>query len=371
MEFRRVVSSPPGLTNWHARGDSGAILVGAGSADICHDRLLYSTYGSRVDMQGWGEKVTTLGRSNFQSSYDLNPDPTGDIRQAYTTYFDGTSSAGAMVAGAAAALQSLAQYRPSPLNVRLTPGEMRDLLKNTGIPQGQRGLPENIGPFPDLGAAALALGYGTDLDANNVPDQCESPPEPSGCDAVVAVGGRYLEVTPSNVAGLGPDSFALRVAGKFTGSFCFGGLFLQSDGTLGPSCPEFTAAQWGTVLVHGEGIAPTVCSDGLIMLSYQFEIITNTSSGCPGTSKAPSLGNPVNMWYWGDCDNSGAVDVTDIAGVMNASLGDFSICTLHGADVAPCDPNGVVNMQDIDAVIAAFNGVDYNGYFPNCAHCEP
>src|SRR5690606_1088882 len=37
------------------RGDSGAIIVGAGSSTVQHDKLWFSTYGSRVNVQGWGQ----------------------------------------------------------------------------------------------------------------------------------------------------------------------------------------------------------------------------------------------------------------------------------------------------------------------------
>jgi hypothetical protein len=45
------------FTTYMSWGDSGAILVGAGSSDINHNRLAFSNYGSRVNVQGWGENV--------------------------------------------------------------------------------------------------------------------------------------------------------------------------------------------------------------------------------------------------------------------------------------------------------------------------
>ena len=75
------------------RGDSGAILVGAGSSDADHDKLWFSSYGSRVDVQGWGENVFTLGYGLF-TSYG------GDDRQSYTNDFGGTSSASPFIASA-------------------------------------------------------------------------------------------------------------------------------------------------------------------------------------------------------------------------------------------------------------------------------
>ena len=89
----------PAYAPYMARGDSGAIIVGAGSPDAAHNRLGFSTYGSRVNVQGWGGAVFTLGYGHF-ATYG------GDPNQRYTDYFSGTSSASAMVA------QLLAQSTP-------------------------------------------------------------------------------------------------------------------------------------------------------------------------------------------------------------------------------------------------------------------
>merc|ERR550532_3035833 len=45
--------------SYRARGDSGAIIVGAGNAQ--HRKQGFSTYGSRVDVQAWGRSVMTSG----------------------------------------------------------------------------------------------------------------------------------------------------------------------------------------------------------------------------------------------------------------------------------------------------------------------
>jgi hypothetical protein len=122
------------------RGDSGAILVGAGSATVAHDRLSFSTYGSRVNVQAWGHAVFTLGYGDF-AQYG------GDKNQRYTGSFSGTSSASGLVAGAVTVVQNAAiAYLGSPLD----PVEMRQLLIDTGIPQGSGG---HIGPALDVTAA--------------------------------------------------------------------------------------------------------------------------------------------------------------------------------------------------------------------------
>jgi subtilisin family serine protease len=133
--------------------DSGAIMVGAGGPprDGFRDRerLDFSNYGGRVDVQGWGRKVATLDYGDLQSC---------DVDQRdrdYTNEFSGTSSASPIVAGAAILLQSYAKRDGRTL----TPREVRDLLRSTGTPQAGN-TREQIGPRPDLRRALAALGAG-------------------------------------------------------------------------------------------------------------------------------------------------------------------------------------------------------------------
>lgn len=127
------------------RGNSGAIIVGAGSPDETHSRLDFSSYGSRVDLQGWGYNVLTSGYGDF---YTIND----DFNQTYTM-FSGTSSATPVVASCAVVLQS---YYYGLTGEYLNPAEMRSLLQATGTAQN----PEdggNIGPLPDMQNAIIAI----------------------------------------------------------------------------------------------------------------------------------------------------------------------------------------------------------------------
>jgi len=125
---------------YRARGDNGVIMEGAGSANTSHTRLSFSSYGSPVHVQGWGQSVVTAG-------YGTLANLSGDGRQSYSNSFGGTSSGGGMMAGIVAVLQS---YSLQQLARPLAPREMRNILISTGIPQGGT---EHIGPLPNLRAA--------------------------------------------------------------------------------------------------------------------------------------------------------------------------------------------------------------------------
>jgi hypothetical protein len=127
-----------GLFNRSTR-DSGAIIVGAGDS-AARSRLWYSSHGSRVDVQGWGNSITTTGYG------DAFNHP-GDIRQRYTHVFGGTSGAAPIVTGSVLALQGALKARGLAL---ATPAEMREALVVTGTAQTGT---EHIGPLPNIKAA--------------------------------------------------------------------------------------------------------------------------------------------------------------------------------------------------------------------------
>jgi subtilisin family serine protease len=132
--------------------DSGAIMVGAGFvpasfSDEGADRARTdeSNYGTRVDVQGWGRAIATCGYGDIRLGQGEN--------NFYTAKFGGTSGASAMIAGAAALLQSIVIERGL---APLTSVQMRRLLSSTGTPQAGK-LSKIIGPRPDLRAAVASL----------------------------------------------------------------------------------------------------------------------------------------------------------------------------------------------------------------------
>ncbi|MBA3459827.1 MAG: S8 family serine peptidase [Deltaproteobacteria bacterium] len=130
--------------------DSGAIMIGAGGPAregwSDRERLDFSNYGTRVDVQGWGRKVATLDYGDLQR---CDPDTTD---RHYTDEFSGTSSASPIVAGAAIILEGVAREKGAVI----PPAELRELLRATGSPQlGDTS--QQIGPRPDLAKALEAL----------------------------------------------------------------------------------------------------------------------------------------------------------------------------------------------------------------------
>lgn len=134
------------FAGYQGRGDSGAIIVGAGSTERA--KLSFSTHGARVNLQGWGNSVFTTGYGGY-ATYG------GDANQRYTSAFSGTSSATPVVTSAVALLQSVAIR---VLERRLTPAEVRQLLVDTGRAQtGANATTAPIGPLPNLAAACDEL----------------------------------------------------------------------------------------------------------------------------------------------------------------------------------------------------------------------
>ncbi len=120
--------------------DSGAIVVAAAGSNVPHTKMGYTNFGSRIDCYAWGENVLTAG--GFPNSSE-------NVTTGYTTTFSGTSSASAIITGAAIALQSIAEVH---LQCRLNPSQIRALLSNEmyGTASANGRATDKIGVMPDL-----------------------------------------------------------------------------------------------------------------------------------------------------------------------------------------------------------------------------
>jgi len=122
--------------------DSGAILVAA-SRSTQRTPSCFTNYGTRIDVNGWGENVATLGYGyGFTGGHN-------EENRFYTFGFGGTSSASPIVVGAAASLQGIANVRNLP---PFDSKVMRNLLSDTGTKQTAQ-FDINIGQLPNLKAA--------------------------------------------------------------------------------------------------------------------------------------------------------------------------------------------------------------------------
>ncbi|MFN3216526.1 MAG: S8 family serine peptidase [Acidimicrobiales bacterium] len=119
-------------------GGSGPVPgCGGGTAGA---RVAVSNYGSRVDLQGWGEcvRTTTIGNSY--------------------RWWGFTSAATPMVAGAAALVSSMYEAQNG---VTPTGRQVRRILRSSGLPQVGSA---TIGPRPDLRSAMGVVGEMPDND---------------------------------------------------------------------------------------------------------------------------------------------------------------------------------------------------------------
>ena len=118
--------------------DSGAIMVGSSSSDAPHARDGSSNFGNRIDCYAWGENIKTTGNSSS----------TKDSTTGYTSTFNGTSGASAIVAGAVISIQSM---KEASSNTRYGPNQMREILRNlsNGTPSVNPNM-DSIGQMPDL-----------------------------------------------------------------------------------------------------------------------------------------------------------------------------------------------------------------------------
>lgn len=167
-------------------------------------------------------------------------------------------------------------------------------------------------------------GVSEDCNGNGMPDECEP--------LARAVGSRYLAVHPP----AGSDPVAIRISGStFDGAINCLWLYVQADGSLGENPLYRLPSQWCTAYVTGEEIRPT--STYLVYLEG-------------GPWRPPAT---VTTGEWGDLDQNGLVNFTDVQLMIAAYTGSKNFETGQ-ADLAPCIPNRTVNATDIQTAVLAY-----------------
>lgn len=126
--------------------DSGAVMVGA-SDGVNLVPAWFTNYGSRLDVHGWGQNVTTAGYGDLYFG--------SGVTQEYTAAFSGTSSATPIATGAG--MMVLGVYRET-FETEIAPLTLRSLLTATGTPQTSGNY---IGTRPDVRAALDNLAVPT------------------------------------------------------------------------------------------------------------------------------------------------------------------------------------------------------------------
>ena len=193
LDDSRYVQDPPGhrpfVSAWDrvADEDSGSIMVGASEGYGNLSTWASSNAGARVNLFGWGFSIVTAVGSTrpvpdaIAVIYDEYVPPDGDAHAAFASNMGGTSGAAAIVAGAAALLQS---YVKRYHGTTLGPVAMRTVLWRAGTPPSS-GL---IGRMPDLRRAIESL---LSLFEHHVPAPVFTPPaatiigpSPTGSEAI-------------------------------------------------------------------------------------------------------------------------------------------------------------------------------------------
>ncbi len=173
--------------------DSGAIMVTGAAPNLvgnAHSRYPLCNWGSRVDCYAQGYEVVTCDTT------DLNP------TTAYTGDFWGSSSASAIIAGVALAVQGLAENN---IGVRYGPAELRSILSNpsTGTPS----VNDEIRVMPDLRKiAAEVVGLSPDVYMRDwIGDIGEPHGGPLSCSPDIIVRSNKIvpPQTPQQVYGAG------------------------------------------------------------------------------------------------------------------------------------------------------------------------
>lgn len=159
--------------------------------------------------------------------------------------------------------------------------------------------------------------------------------------AVVSAGSRYLSVTPE----AGEDPIALRITSPDLPCVI---KYVDADGLTVDSPVLRTPAEWGTVLVLGEEIIPEVA-----YFVEAEDAAFNRSEVAEATTDR-----------WGDADLNALVNINDAYLGIKAFQEDFTLVTTQRADIIPCLPNRIANIDDVLRTILIFQGGEFSDLCP-------
>ncbi|MGB0716404.1 MAG: putative metal-binding motif-containing protein [Phycisphaerae bacterium] len=190
----------------------------------------------------------------------------------------------------------------------------------------------------------------TETLCDNTDNDCDPMTEdnPGGiCDiaapTLVAVGPRYLEVTPTGgdvTVALNITSSDAACLSRYVDFDNDAELASLGIGTLVDTPVFRTPSEWGTLLIRGTEIVPGQ--------AYTVQAETDGQ-----VAVAPSASQ--STFAHGDVDDNTFANFSDIQAVV---LGFQEVWTgsLGAVDLAPCLPNAIVNFEDIQVAVFAFQG---------------
>jgi hypothetical protein len=121
------------------------------------------------------------------------------------------------------------------------------------------------------------------------------------------------------------------------------------SGTLGTQPFYKPAVDWGAVKIRGDQIRPET--------TYGIRADCNF-----GGTIVHSGASVATTWRWGEVDNNGNVNISDVATVVNAFKGISSPgIALEATNLtgASCHLDGSVNISDVAATVDAFKGFSF------------
>ncbi|MBI1825088.1 MAG: hypothetical protein HY287_14865 [Planctomycetes bacterium] len=190
-----------------------------------------------------------------------------------------------------------------------------------------------------------------------VPGTCDEATDTcGGClpPAISAAGDRYIKVTPANQ---GSTPVAILVQGDCsqTGIGCISRYVQDTAGHLGTT-PVYkrtdvpaASGGWGIVSVHSVEILPSK--------TYRVHTECNFAGGA-----VKSAGRIATTWLWGDVNNNGVANISDVANVVDAFKGNFTVfITLEATNIsaASCTLDDAVNIIDVAGAVDAFKGIAF------------